>query len=81
MKYFDVNKLCELLRINPVAKSPITIKNVRASVREINHDTVIFHLNKTQTLDINKLQKLRNCFIITEQPLLKKYKKLMNISC
>lgn len=73
MKYFDINKLCEILHLKPIDKEPIMIKNCQTSLYGMNHDTVIFHLYKTETLDIKRLEKLNNCFIITDQPLLKKF--------
>lgn len=66
------------LGIPIVSREKVIIKSVRTSVREIDHDTLIFHLQKTDIINIKKLLSCRNCFIITDQALLKPYKEAEN---
>lgn len=53
--------------INPV------ITNVFNNINKIESNSVIFHLNREATLDVDKLKKLDNVFIVTDQLPLKEW--------
>lgn len=78
MKKFDLNKLCGILKIPRISDKPIIIKNVKTSISQINDNTLIFHLRKTETLNVNRLSNLENCFIITDQVPLKEFRPVRN---
>ena len=73
MKSYELSQICDLLAIKIPLDKQALIKNIKLSVLEINNNTLIFHMQKTQTLNIDNLLKLNDCFIITDQPLLKRY--------
>ncbi len=68
--------LCKLLDIKTVSEKPIMIDHIKTSVLDIDHNTVIFNLHKTHTLNIRRLENFENCYIITDQPILKSYRHL-----
>jgi len=78
LKTLDLNNICEVLGIKYLGRDTTTIEKVVTSVSEIENQTLVFHLHKIASLNIKKLESLNNCIIITDQPLLKKYRHLID---
>lgn len=70
MKPLSLNEIRHIINQNP-GPDDCLIKNIKDNIKRINHDTVVFHLNKTESLNETKFKNLRNCYIVTDQPLLK----------
>lgn len=72
MKPIRLHKLLRLIGISPKGYPNTLIKSVEDRVDRVAERTVIFHLKKTIELDTDRFQKVRSCFIITDQPFLKR---------
>lgn len=69
MKSLKLHDICKALDISN--DLDITISNVANDITRIDNNTLIFHLNKDIELNLNFFNTLTNCFIITDQPILK----------
>lgn len=69
MKPIKLSKICDLLNINNKFDD-VQFVHITNNIKEINHNTLVFHLNKDTELNINKFERFKNCFIVTDQPIL-----------
>jgi UDP-N-acetylmuramoyl-tripeptide--D-alanyl-D-alanine ligase len=69
MKLLKLNDILKVLRLE-IGNENSVIKNVKIDIKDIGDDTLVFHLNKDVELDLNQFKKVKNCFVITDQPLI-----------
>jgi UDP-N-acetylmuramoyl-tripeptide--D-alanyl-D-alanine ligase len=55
--------------INLVNVNPI-ISRVRNDITKLGNDTLVFHLNKDIEMNTKDILKYKNCYIVTDQPVL-----------
>jgi UDP-N-acetylmuramoyl-tripeptide--D-alanyl-D-alanine ligase len=72
LKPIKLSTICKELKITQPYVD-VVFKHIDNHIKYINHDTLVFHMNRGTELNINKFEKLENCFIITDQPLINKY--------
>jgi UDP-N-acetylmuramoyl-tripeptide--D-alanyl-D-alanine ligase len=77
MKPIKLSTICKVLDID-YHYNEVEFHHIDNHIKYINHHTLVFHLNKRTELNIEKFEKLKNCFIVTDQPILKDYYHLKN---
>ncbi|QVK17211.1 UDP-N-acetylmuramoyl-tripeptide--D-alanyl-D-alanine ligase [Mycoplasmatota bacterium] len=74
MKELRLNKIKELLNVTTHNEDTV-IYHVENDIKKIKDDTLVFHLNKKEELDFKLFNKSKNCFIVTDQPILNNNKE------
>ncbi|MFA7435892.1 MAG: UDP-N-acetylmuramoyl-tripeptide--D-alanyl-D-alanine ligase [Bacilli bacterium] len=72
MKRISLNSILKALNLRLIEKD-IIIKRVKDDIRKLGTNTLIFHLNKDQEINNDEFRKYKDCYIITDQPILKTY--------
>jgi UDP-N-acetylmuramoyl-tripeptide--D-alanyl-D-alanine ligase len=70
-----LSKICDVLNIE-FKYNEVTFEHITDNIKEINHDTLVFHLNKGKELNIERFQRKKNCFIVTDQPIISQYQPI-----
>ncbi len=74
MKSLDLHEIIKILDTEPIMQQgQIWINKVKTSLKDMDSHTLIFHLHKTEILHVKQLEALSDCYIVTDQPLLKDY--------
>lgn len=74
MKRIFLNDILKSLGVNLNLNNTI-IKRVSNDIRKISDNTLVFHLNKAEEINQELFMRCKDCYIITDQPLLKDYPK------
>jgi UDP-N-acetylmuramoyl-tripeptide--D-alanyl-D-alanine ligase len=69
MKKLRLNEIGEAIGLDLLDDTMIDY--VSNDIKRVADRTLVFHLNKAEELNIRKFARLRDCFIVTDQPLLK----------
>jgi len=70
MKAINLSQIANLLNLKSAKNLNCLFKRVSNNINNIGDDTLVFHLNKDVELDIEKFNILKNCYIISDQPVL-----------
>lgn len=73
MKILKLNEILSAINHQKVVSDAIKINYVSDDIKKMKNNSVIFHVNKAEEVDVKKLRALTNCFIITDQPILVDY--------
>lgn len=71
MKKINLNQILNLLEINQIKDNDVMVEYVSNDIKKIRDKAVIFHVNKAEEINQEKFKNLKNCYIITDQALLK----------
>lgn len=71
MKKLNLNDISKILNVHQQKNVNGSINYVTNDIKKIENDTLVFHLNKDEELNIDQFKLLENCYIVTDQPLLK----------
>ncbi len=77
MKTLKINDILQVLGVEK-KKSNVLIQQVSNDIHQMSDDTIVFHLNKREDLDVTQFDTLKNCFIVSDQPILINQKKIRN---
>jgi UDP-N-acetylmuramoyl-tripeptide--D-alanyl-D-alanine ligase len=71
MKTLYLSEIAQAINISLNKALDCPIKYVSNDITRMGNDTIVFHLNKAVEFNDEKFNSYRNCFIVTDQPLLK----------
>ena len=74
MKKLSLNEILTSINVDG-RKDDCLIEKVTDKIGGIDFNTVVFHLDKGREINNDRFLNVKNCFIITDQPLLKHYPK------
>lgn len=73
LKKIKLSEILNVINSKTIVNDEIMISYVSDDIRKIKNNSVIFHLNKDEELDIMKFRYLQDCYIICDQPILVDY--------
>ncbi|ERJ11125.1 Mur ligase family protein [Haloplasma contractile] len=72
MKMIDLKDIIKLFKIDTYKEvKHVSFTNVTNNIKKINNDTLVFHIYKKDELNVEEYNNLSNCYIVTDQPILK----------
>jgi UDP-N-acetylmuramoyl-tripeptide--D-alanyl-D-alanine ligase len=70
LKTLSLSEVVKVLGIHGNTRDA-TIKNVSNNINRLGNNTLVFHLNKLDELNASQFNELKDCYIVTDQSLLK----------
>lgn len=71
MKQLKLSEIGVLFKTKIPTRSDVIINKVSNNIRDLEDNALTFHIKKAESLSLKKLEQLSNCYIVTDQPLLK----------
>src|SRR5690554_2121509 len=70
MKPLNIKEIANVLNADCKCPNHVTITKVASGYKNITDNTLIFHLNRATDIKTEIVKKHKNCYIVTDQPLL-----------